>query len=177
MALVQCPECQNPISTIASTCPNCGALVATDRFDEIERKLIEQADQYREQHLSAKLSLYSGFFAFDGLTLAAAGLFSTRSHTYLAVLVVLGLSLASCVILFVQYRWLLTFYDRMGYTKISIQSDQDIADYYKRTESDRVYFQKLRKPRRLFDTLLFVFAFAQIILIGYAALQMIPSSR
>ncbi len=144
-----------------------------DGFGEIERRLIEQADGYREQHHSIKLSLYSGFFAFDGLTLAAAALLSTRGHTHHAVLIVLGLSLASCVILFLQYHWLLTFYDRMGYTKISIHSEEDIAAYDQRAETDRAYFWRRRKLRRLCDTLLFVFAFGQIILIGYAALRTI----
>jgi hypothetical protein len=145
----------------------------SDGFDEIERRLIEQADEFREKHHATKLSLYSGFFAFDGLTLAAAALLSTRDNTYYAVLVVVGLSLASCVILFVQYHWLLTFYDRMGYTKISIQSDEDIAKYYERTDEDGIYFRNRRTLRRLGDTLLFVFAFGQIVLIGYGALATI----
>ena len=147
--------------------------LSPDGFREIERRLIDQADRYRERHHSTRLSLYSGFFAFDGLTLAAAALLSTSGHTHRAVLIVLGLSLASCIILFLQFHWLLTFYDRMGYTKISIQSEQDIAAYYERTESDRSYFRARRKLRRLGDTLLFVFAFCQIGLIGYAALKTI----
>ena len=146
---------------------------APDPFREIERRLIDQADRYRERHHSTKLSLNSGFFALDGLTLAAAALFSTRGHSYYAVLAVVVFSLASAVILFVQFHWLLTFYDRMGYTKISIKSEEDIAKYYERTEADAAYFRNRRKPRRLGDTLLFVFAFAQILLIGYTALKTI----
>jgi len=144
-----------------------------DPFRETERRLIEQADRYRERHHSTKLSLYSGFFALDGLTLAAAALFSTRGQSYHAVLAVIVLSLASAVILFVQFHWLLTFYDRMGYTKISIKGDEDIAKYYERTDADAAYFRNRRPLRRVGDTLLFVFAFAQIALIGYAALQTI----
>jgi hypothetical protein len=34
-------------------------------FGVIEKKLREQSEQYRERHLSVKLSLYAGFFAFD----------------------------------------------------------------------------------------------------------------
>src|SRR5207248_6372096 len=92
-----------------------------DDFREI-RRLIDQADRCRERHHSTSLSLYSGFFAFDGLALAAAALLSTSGHTHRAVLTVLGLSLALCIILFLPFHWLLTFDDRMGYTKISIQS-------------------------------------------------------
>ena len=73
-----------------------------DEFREIERRLIEQADGYRERHHSAKLSLYSGFFAFDGLTLAAAALLSTTGHTHRVVLLVLALSILSCIILFLM---------------------------------------------------------------------------
>jgi hypothetical protein len=146
---------------------------SADGFREVERRLIEQADSYRERHHSIKLSLYSGFFAFEGLTLAASALLSTHAATHQVVLVVLGLSLAPCVILFVQYHWLLTFYDRMGYTKISIRSEDDITAYYTRTENDRAYFRRRRKLRRLGDTLLVIFAFGQIILVGYAATQSI----
>ena len=144
-----------------------------DGFREIERRLIEQADGYRERHHSAKLSLYSGFFAFDGLTLAAAALLSTTGHTHRVVLLVLALSILSCIILFLQFRWLLTFYDRMGFTKISIQSEQDIAIYYERAETDRAYFRARRKLRRTLDLLLFIFALCQIGLIGDAAFKTI----
>jgi hypothetical protein len=89
------------------------------------------------------------------------------------VLAVVVFSLASAMILFVQFHWLLTFYDRMGYTKVSIKSDEDIEKYYERTDADFAYFRHRRTLRRLGDTLLFVFAFAQIALIGYAALQTI----
>jgi hypothetical protein len=144
-----------------------------DGFREIERRLIEQADGYRERHHSAKLSLYSGFFAFDGLTLAAAALLSTTGHTHRAVLLVLALSLLSCIILFLQFHWLLTFCDHMGFTKISIQSEQDISAYYERSERDRAYFRARRRLRRILDLLLFTFAFCQIGLIGYAAFKTI----
>ena len=61
----------------------------------------------------------------------------------------------------------------MGYTKISIKSDEDIAKYYERTDADGAYFRNRRSLRRLGDTLLFLFAFVQIALVGYAALQTI----
>jgi hypothetical protein len=144
-----------------------------DGFRDIERRLIEQADGYRERHHSAKLSLYSGFFAFDGLTLAAAALLSTTGHTHRAVVFVLVLSLLSCIILFLQFHWLLTFYDRMGFTKISIHSEQDITAYYERMESDREYIRARKRLRRMLDVILFIFAFCQIGLIGYATFKTI----
>jgi predicted amidophosphoribosyltransferase len=32
MAFVKCPECQNPVSTIASTCPKCGAPINKNKI-------------------------------------------------------------------------------------------------------------------------------------------------
>ena len=85
----------------------------------------------------------------------------------------LGLTLVSCVILFIQYHWLLTFYDRMGYPRLRLRSPADLEKYYAETESDGEYFRRNRKLRRVGDRLLFVFAFAEIILLGYAATRTI----
>jgi hypothetical protein len=140
-------------------------------FSAIEDTLRDQADHYRERHHSTKLSLYSGFFAFDGLTLAAAALLSTSTQTHPVVFIVLALSLASCVILFLQFHWLLTFYDAMGYSKISIRRQEDIDRYYESNESHRSYFRRRRRLRRLLDKTLFVFAFCQIGLMGLAVYE------
>jgi hypothetical protein len=107
------------------------------------------------------------------VTLAAAALLASRVDTHAVVRIVLGLTLVSCVILFIQYHWLLTFYDRMGYPRLRLRSPADLEKYYAETESDGEYFRRRRKLRRVGDRLLFVFAFAEIILLGYAATRTI----
>ncbi len=67
-----------------------------DGFREIERRLIEQADGYRERHHSTKLALYSGFLTFDGLVLAAAALFAVAARTPRTTVTVVVLSFLSC---------------------------------------------------------------------------------
>jgi hypothetical protein len=142
-------------------------------FEADKREIVAQEDSYRQRHHDTKLSLYSGFFAFEGLTLAAAALLASRVDTHAVVRIVLGLTLVSCVILFIQYHWLLTFYDRMGYPRLRLRSPADLEKYYAETESDGEYFRRRRKLRRVGDRLLFVFAFAEIILLGYAATRTI----
>jgi len=104
-------------------------------FEADKREIAAQEDGYRERHHDTKLSLYSGFFAFEGLTLAAAALLSSHVAARAVVAVVLGLALASCVILLVEYHWLLTFYDRMGYPRVRLRSPADLNKYYAETES------------------------------------------
>jgi len=48
-------------------------------FEALEQELRDQVDEYRSRHLSVKLSLYAGFFAFEGPALAAAALISSRA--------------------------------------------------------------------------------------------------
>ena len=145
----------------------------SDDFEADKRGIVAQEDDYRARHHDTKLSLYSGFFAFEGLTLAAAALLSSHAGTHLVMSVVLALALASCVILLIEYHWLLTFYDRMGYPRVRLRTPADLDKYYAETERDRDYFVRRRKLRRAGDRLLFIFAFAEIILIGYAATQTI----
>jgi len=93
-------------------------------FDAIEEKLREQSEQYRERHLSVKLSLYAGFFAFEGIAVAAGTFVAPRSSLIAAT--VIGISLVAMSILFLHYRWFLCMYDALGYTKISIKSQSDL---------------------------------------------------
>jgi len=86
---------------------------------------------------------------------------------------VIWLTLASCLTLFIQYHWLLTFYDRMGYPKVRLRSPADLQRYSAEIDADQKYFSRRRKPRRVGDMLLFIFAVAEIILLGYAATQLI----
>ena len=69
-------------------------------FDAIEEKLREQSEQYRERHLSVKLSLYAGFFAFEGIAVAAGTFVSARSNLIAAI--VIGISLVATLILFLH---------------------------------------------------------------------------
>ena len=144
-----------------------------DDFEADKAKIVAQEDSYRARHHDTKLSLYSGFFAFEGLTLAAAALLAPYVAAHAVVKVVLGLALASCLILLIQYHWLLTFYDRMGYPRVSLRSPADFQTYSEQTDDDQKYFERRRKLRRHGDTLLFIFAIAEIILVGYAATQLI----
>jgi hypothetical protein len=144
-----------------------------DDFEADKAKIVAQEDSYRARHDDTKLSLYSGFFAFEGLTLATAALLAPHVAAHAVVRVMLGLALASCLILFIQYHWLLTFYDRMGYPRVRLRSPADLQRYSAETDADQEYFWRRRKLRRTGDTLLFIFAVAEIILLGYAATQLI----
>ena len=95
-------------------------------FEAEKREIVAKEDSYRERHHDTKLSLYSGFFAFEGLTLAAAAVLSSHVATRAVVVLVLVLALLSCVILFFQYHLLLTFYDRMGYSSVRLRSPADL---------------------------------------------------
>ena len=142
-------------------------------FEANKREIVAQEDSFRERHHDTRLSLYSGFFAFEGLTLAAAAVLSSHVATRAVVVLVLVLALLSCVILFFQYHLLLTFYDRMGYSSVRLRSPADLDKYYEEDKKAGDYFDRRRKFRRVGDKLLFIFAFVEIILIGYAATQTI----
>ena len=67
-------------------------------FDAIETDLRNQSEQYRERHLSVKLSLYAGFFAFEGIAVAAAAFVAGHSPWIAAIVIVI--SFLSMIILF-----------------------------------------------------------------------------
>lgn len=132
-------------------------------FNTIQRKLRDQSEQYRERHLSLKLSLYAGFFAYEGLTVAAAAIISGRS-TVIATAII-AMALVSAAILFLHYHWFLRMYDALGYTKISIKSEEDIDRYY--TTNERIFkeFRTRKRLRRFLDVMLYVLAFVQMALL------------
>lgn len=56
------------------------------------------------------------------------------------------------------------------YSAVSIVSSDPLVPWYsEEIDKARVYFDRRRKLRRAGDTLLFLFAVAEILLIGYAA--------
>lgn len=136
-------------------------------FKAVEQELREQSEQYRERHLSVKLSLYAGFFAFEGLALAAAAILSNRSGV-IAVFVI-GMSLCSTCILFLHHYWFLRLYDVLGYTKISIQSERDLDAHWLHNEQAFEEFRRRKHLRRSLDTLLFILPCAQMLLLAFAA--------
>ena len=62
---------------------------------------------------------------------------------------------------------------KLSYPKSRLRTSADLEAYYADTERDRKYFERRRKFRRIGDSLLFIFAFAEIILVGYATTQII----
>jgi hypothetical protein len=140
-------------------------------FDAIENELREDSERYRGRHLSVKLSLYAGFFAFEGIAVAAGAIIANRSSLIAAV--VISISLVSMSILFLLHRWFLRLFDALGYTKISIQSQSDLDAYWARNEQSFAKLGRLERWRRFFDTLLFVLAATQMLLLiawlSYAA--------
>ncbi len=135
-------------------------------FDAVEENLRTQADEYRARHLSVKLSLYAGFFAFEGLALAAAALVAQRAP--LIATIVMGLTLISALVLFLQHHWLLQMFDVLEYTKISIRSREDLERHHAQTEAALVRFKGRRYWRRRMDYGLFVFAGMQILLLAFS---------
>ena len=134
-------------------------------FTAIQRRLREQSERYRDRHISAKLTLYSGFFAFDGLTLAAAAIAANTPSAHWIIIAVVAMSMVSAAILFLQFHWILTLYDALGFSKISIQSEEDIEKHYERDEQQLIQFRRRKFWRRSLDLLLFVLALTQAALI------------
>jgi hypothetical protein len=124
------------------------------------------SERYRERHISVKLSLYSGFFAFEGLTVAAAAITAQRAPSSATAVIVMAL--VSTAILFLHYHWFLNLYDVLGYTKISIRSEADIDRHIADNERAFEDFRKRKRVRRFFDNTLYVLAFAQMILLIFA---------
>jgi hypothetical protein len=56
-------------------------------------------------------------------------------------------------------------YDALGYTKISIKSEEDIDRYY--TTNERIFeeFRTRKRLRRFLDVMLYVLAFVQMALL------------
>jgi hypothetical protein len=136
-------------------------------FDAIEEELRGQSEQYRGRHLSVKLSLYAGFFAFEGIAVAAGTFVASRSS--LIATIVIGISLVCMSILFLHHHWFLRLYDALGYTKISIQSHSDLDAYWTRNEQSFAEFRRRKRWRRFLDTLLYVLVAIQMLLLVFAA--------
>jgi hypothetical protein len=135
-------------------------------FEAIEEELREQSEQYRERHLSVKLSLYAGFFAFEGIAVAAGTLVANRSS--LIASIVIGISLVCMSILFLHHYWFLRLYDTLGYTKISIKSHSDLDAYWNSNEQSFAEVSRLKRWRRSFDTLLYALVAIQMVLLIFA---------
>jgi hypothetical protein len=141
--------------------------VTPDDFDAIEENLREQSEQYRERHLSVKLSLYAGFFAFEGIAVAAGTFVAARSSLIAAI--VIGISLVVILILFLLYLWFLRLFDALGYTKISIKSQSDLEAYWARNDQFLAEFGRLKPWRRFLDWLLLGLVVIQMLLLAFAA--------
>jgi hypothetical protein len=135
-------------------------------FGAIQEELREQSEQYRGRHLSVKLSLYAGFFAFEGIAVAAGAVIASRSS--LIATLVICISLVSMSILFLHHHWFLRLYDALGYTKISIQSQDDLDAYWIRNEQSFAEFRRRKRLRRSFDTLLYILVTIQMLLLAFA---------
>lgn len=139
-------------------------VILTVSFDAIEQDLRHQADDYRARHLSVKLSLYSGFFSFQGLALAAAALVASRApYTASAVI---GLTLISTSTLFLLHHWFLRMFDVLGYTKISIASQSDLDAHHRQMEEAFSKFKRVGPWRKIMDKGLFAATCVQIILLA-----------
>jgi hypothetical protein len=132
-------------------------------FDAIEERLREQSEQYRERHLTVKLSLYAGFFAFEGIAVAAGTFVAARSSLFATI--VIGISLLAISILFLHYHWFLRLYDALGYTKISIKSQRDLDAHWADTDRSLADFSRLKPWRRFLDSFLFVLVAIQMLLL------------
>jgi len=136
-------------------------------FDFIEEKLREQSEQYRERHLSVKLSLYAGFFAFEGIAVAAGTFVAARSSLLATIVIVI--SFVVMLILFRLYLWSLRLFDVLGYTKISIKSQSDLKAYWATNEESMAEFTRLKPWRRFLDWFLFGLIALQMLLLAVAA--------
>jgi hypothetical protein len=136
-------------------------------FDDIEKKLRENSEQYRERHLAVKLSLYAGFFAFEGIAVAAGTFVAARSSLLAAI--VIGISFVVMSIIFLHHRWFLRMFDALGYGKISIKSQSDLDDYWAANDRLLAKVSRLKPWRRSLDWLLFGLIGLQMLLLTLAA--------
>ena len=60
-------------------------------FEAAEKKILEQTEQYRERYLSVRLSLYAGFFAFEGIAVAAGTFIAARSPVIAPIVISISL--------------------------------------------------------------------------------------
>jgi hypothetical protein len=135
-------------------------------FNALEKKIREQSEQYRERYLSVKLSLYAGFFAFEGIAVAAGTFVAARSS--MIATIVIGISLVAILLLFLFHHWFLRKYVALGYG-ISIKSQSDLDAYSGRLDKSLAEFTRLQPWWRFLDFALFVLVAIQIALLAFAA--------
>jgi hypothetical protein len=131
-------------------------------FEAAEKKIREQTEQYRERYLSVKLSLYGGFFAFEGIAVAAGTFVAARSSVIATF--VIGISFVAMLILFLSHHWFIRKYVALGYG-ISIKSWSDLHAYNARLEKSKAEFSRLQPRWRFLDFALFVLVAIQMLLL------------
>ena len=136
-------------------------------FEAAEKKILEQTEQYRERYLSVKLSLYAGFFAFEGIAVAAGTFIAARSPVIAPI--VISISLVAMLLLFLFHHWLLRKYVAVGYG-ISIKSRSDLHAYLARLDKSLAEFSRLQPRWRFLDFALFMLVAIQMLLLVFATL-------
>jgi hypothetical protein len=131
-------------------------------FDAAEKKILEHTEKYRERYLSVKLSLYAGFFAFEGTAVAAGTFVAARSSVIAPI--VIGISLVAMLLLFLSHHWFLRKYVAIGY-EISIKSQSDLHAHLARLDKSLAEFSRLMPWWRFLDFALFVLVVIQILLL------------
>lgn len=137
-------------------------------FQDIADKVNDECETYRERWLNAKLSLYSSFLTFSGLTLAAAALVAQGGSNFAKIAggTVVILTMVSSLFIFLQYHWLTRLYDALGFSQARFNSEQDVEKYYSRQRDYLNQFGRRKKLRRFMDVSIYLITIVQIVLLA-----------
>lgn len=133
----------------------------------------EDCRQYRDKWHATKLSLYSGFLAFDALVvgLCAIGVGLAPKEERGFFFFVILLSLLSVCLVIGQYHLLLRLYDRLGF-RGTPQDDAGWDAEIKNQHEAAAEFARRRRPRKIADTILFAGAMCRILGLAFYVYQL-----
>ena len=107
MALIPCPECDQPVSDMAWACPNCGFPVAAGIRHTVEQLTeYDTAKSARQQHAAAKLKDWSERYQSQG----QVDPFKAQGATFLDRHWKPILFVFVAIILILQLTWVLSLY-------------------------------------------------------------------
>lgn len=123
---------------------------------------------YRGKWNATKLSLYSGFMAFDGLVVSvcAIGVSLAPKEERGLFFVVILLSLLSVCLVLGHYHLLIRLYDRLGFRPTPQTDEGWLAELQNQQEAG-VEFARRRWARTIADFVLFASAMVRILYLAY----------
>jgi hypothetical protein len=145
--------------------------------DEIEEYEAE-CKSYRDKWHATKLSLYSGFMAFDGLVVSVCSIGVTLApkEERGIFFVVILLSLLSVCLVLGHYHLLARLYDRLGF-RPTPKTDEGWTAELQNQQAAGIEFARRRWARRVADFVLFASAMVRILCLAYYVHHLAYGSR